>query len=161
MIPLALQLPAPSIPIRPVRLTDSEPLHATCWPNRPFTSVYNLVSHALQNAADGRGLGVVVLDDTGAPLGYGQMALWPSCAEISDLMIAQTARGQGYGTAIIQYLVQAAAQMHAQVIEIGVALTNPRALALYRRLGFVDSHTVMLNLGQGKEPVLFLRLDLP
>lgn len=161
MTPLALQSPAPSIIIRPVRLTDSEPLHAACWPSRPFAAVYNLVSRSLRNAADGRGLGVVALDETGAPQGYGQVALWPSCAEISDLMVAEAARGQGLGTAIIQHLVREAVRMHAPAVEIGVALANPRALALYRRLGFVDSHTVMLNLGLGKEPVLFLRLDLP
>ena len=45
-------------------------------------------------------------------------------------------------------------------IEIGAAMSNPRAVALYRRLGFEDSHTMMLNLGKGKEKVLFLRLVL-
>jgi ribosomal protein S18 acetylase RimI-like enzyme len=39
-------------------------------------------------------------------------------------------------------------------------MTNQRALALYRRLGFQDSYTLQLDLGEGVEPVLYLAIDL-
>jgi GNAT superfamily N-acetyltransferase len=86
--------------------------------------------------------------------------MWPTCAEISDMVVTQPYRNQGIGTAIIQSLAQVAIRMGAEELEIGAALDNPRAASLYRRLGFADSHTVMLNLETGKERVLFLRLSL-
>ncbi len=160
MKPLALQSPATAIRVRPVRLTDAEPLAARCWPYRSFAAVYNLLLRATRSAADGRGLGLVVLDGQNEVQGYGQVALWPTCAEISDLVIADVYRSQGWGTALIQHLTREAVRLHAPAVEIGAAATNPRAAALYRRLGFEDSHTVMLNLGAGQEVVQFLRLEL-
>ena len=59
--PLALQTPPTSITMRQVRATDSDRLRATCWPNRTFLTIYNLVTRAVRNTADGRGLGLVVV----------------------------------------------------------------------------------------------------
>ncbi|MDX1992624.1 MAG: GNAT family N-acetyltransferase [bacterium] len=158
---LALQPPDLRFTIRPVQLADATLIQTVCWPDRPPAAVYQLITRAIQVGRQGRGLGVVVMDSREGPLrGYGQVMLWPRCAEISDLIVAEDFRGRGFGTAIIQYLTRAAQQMEAECVEIGVALSNPGALALYRRLGFVDSHTLMLNLGEGQEPVLFLRLGL-
>lgn len=160
MKPLALQVPPSAVRVRPVRLTDAEPLAARCWPYRAFATVYNLLLRATRSASEGRGLGLVVLDEAGAVQGYGQVVLWPTCAEISDLVIAGAYQGQGWGTALIQHLTREAVRLRAPAVEIGAAASNPRAAALYRRLGFEDSHTVMLNLGSGQEVVQFLRLEL-
>ncbi len=159
-IPLALRPPDARVAMRPVRLADAELLRDQCWPERPFAAVYQLVMRARQNALQGRGVGVVALAEATGVKGYGQLTLWPGCAEISDLVVVAAYRGQGIGTAMIQYLVRAAREMHVSCLEIGAALSNTGAVALYRRLGFVDDHTVWLNLGEGKEPVLFLRLNL-
>jgi len=159
-IPLALRPPDSPLTMRPVRLSDAEPLRDHCWPERPFAAVYQLVMRARQNALQGRGVGVVVVDKVDGVMGYGQLTLWPGCGEISDLVVAPPFRRRGVGTAIVQYLARAAREMHISCIEIGAALSNPGAVALYRRLGFADDHTVWLNLGEGREPVLFLRLDL-
>jgi GNAT superfamily N-acetyltransferase len=159
--PLALQAPPGSIPMRMVRATDSDRLRATCWPNRTFLTIYNLVTRAVRNAADGRGMGLVVVGTDDIPLAYGQFTLWPTCAEISDLVVAEPLRGQGVGTALIQALVKRARTQGAKAFEIGVAMDNPRAAALYRRLGFEDSHTVMMDLERGREKILFLRLEMP
>jgi ribosomal protein S18 acetylase RimI-like enzyme len=157
--PLALQPPDPRVPMRPVRLADVENLWSNCWRQRPFAAVYNLVSRICQYARDGRGLGIVVEAD-GQIRGYGQYIVWPTCGEISDLVVAEAYRGKGLGTALIQSLTRSACQSGLDAVEIGAALGNQRATALYRRLGFEDSHSLMLNLGAGREPVLFLRLDL-
>jgi ribosomal-protein-alanine N-acetyltransferase len=146
--------------MRPVRLSDAELLRDHCWPERSFAAVYQLVLRARQNALQGRGVGVVVADGATGIKGYGQLTLWPGCAEISDLVVAAAYRGQGIGTAMIQYLARAAREMHVSCVEIGATLSNTGAVALYRRLGFEDDHTVWLNLGEGKELVLFLRLNL-
>jgi ribosomal protein S18 acetylase RimI-like enzyme len=159
-LPLALLAPDSQISVRPVRLTDVDSLHAGCWPNRSFTVVYELISRAVRSAAEGRGLGIVIPGEKNNIIGYGQVLMWPSCAEISDLVVHESCRGRGYGTAIIQTLIQKALALGADEVEIGAALDNPRAADLYRRLGFEDSHTILINLGKGAEHVLYLRVNL-
>jgi GNAT superfamily N-acetyltransferase len=159
-LPLALLAPDSHIQTRPVRLTDSDSLFADCWPERPFSAIYNLVQRAVRSLNDRRGLGIVIPGEGSTVIGYGQVLMWPSCAEISDIVVSEPYRGRGLGTVIIQTLVQQAIKLGADEAEIGAALSNPRAAALYHRLGFEDSHTVLVNLGKGKEHVLFLRLNL-
>ena len=107
----------------------------------------------------GFGLGVVAVDDEGA-YAYGQMTCWPRCGEISDLIVSEPLRDRGTGTALIGYLIEAARSMGVTCVEIGAALDNPRAAALYRRLGFRDGYTVRVTLDRGDVDVLYLRLDL-
>jgi ribosomal protein S18 acetylase RimI-like enzyme len=160
--PLALVPPDSSVHIRPVRLEDVESLHRECWPERSLASIYHLVVRATRNQQQGRGLGIVVIrEEPGRQVaGFGQLTLWTHCGEISDLVIAPLYRNQGLGTAMIQHLVRASSVMHVPCVEIGAAYSNPRALALYRRLGFQDTHIAMLDLGSGHEPVQFLRLKV-
>lgn len=140
---------------------DADWLITDCWPERPATEIHQLINRAQQNARQGRGLGAVIIDpESERPIGYGQLTLWPRTAEISDLVVSESWRGRGLGTAMIQYLVRAAREMHAPAVEIGAAYSNPGAMALYRRLGFEDSHIISLNLGDGMEDVLYLKLDL-
>ncbi|MCA0457400.1 MAG: GNAT family N-acetyltransferase [Chloroflexi bacterium] len=157
--PLALQTPPTSIAMRPVRATDTDHLRVNCWPNRSFLSIYNLITRTVRNVSERRGLGLVVVGADDAPLAYGQYTIWPTCAEISDLVVAEPLRGQGVGTALIQTLIKHAQAQRATAFEIGVAIDNPRAAALYRRLGFEDSHTVMMSLERGMEKIQFLRLE--
>jgi ribosomal protein S18 acetylase RimI-like enzyme len=161
-LPIALQPPDQAIRIRPVRISDTSALNDVCWPERSHGSVYQLILRAHRNARQGRGLGIVVVDQTDNTIlkGYGQLTLWPQCGEVSDLIIGASYRRQGLGTAIIQYLVRSAREMHVPYVEIGAATRNHGAIALYRRLGFQDDHTITLNLGEGRESVLFLRLSL-
>ena len=158
--PSAIHPPDPRVNLRPVRYADIEAIQENCWPTRPLPASRRLVLNAQHNAIQGYGLGVVALSESNEIVGYGQLTLWPSSAEISDLAVAEPYRRRGLGTAIIQYLMRAACDMHADAVDIGAALTNPGALALYRRLGFQDDHTLMLDLGSGEEPVIYLRLRL-
>jgi ribosomal protein S18 acetylase RimI-like enzyme len=155
---LAFQPPDPQVTIRPVRLGDLSSLQHNCWPQRDPDWIYHFVLRIRENARAGRGHGAVIVDDEDAVLGYGQFMLWPRCGEISDLFIAPGYRDQGLGTALIQYLVRVAHDMNAACVDIGAARSNPRALALYRRLGFRDSYTQRLNLGDGEEEVVYLRI---
>lgn len=155
---LAFQPPDPQVTIRPVRLGDIAMLQRHCWPQRDPDAVYRFILRIQDTARAGRGLGVVIVDENDVVLGYGQFVMWPRCGEISDLIVAPTHRDQGLGTALIQYLVRVAREMQADCVDIGAAQSNPRALALYRRLGFRDSYTQRLNLGEGDEEVVYLRL---
>jgi ribosomal protein S18 acetylase RimI-like enzyme len=138
-------------------LSDADRLQTSCWPDRAFQGVYRLVQRAVRHAEEQRGLGLVVAEGSEVR-GYGQFVIWPTCAEVSDVVVVEGYRGRGYGTALIQTLVRAAVRMGVEDVEIGAAFSNPRAVALYRRLGFEDSHTLLLDLDSGKERVLFLRL---
>jgi len=158
---IALQPPNPKVKIRPVRISDASTLHQVCWPERTYDEVYQLVMRAQQIAGQGRGLGIVALgeDDT-AIIAYGQLTSWPNCGELSDLVVTPAYRGRGLGTTLIQYLTRAAREMHLRCVEIGAVVSNQRALALYRRLGFEDSHTLNFRSERDKEDVVVLRLEL-
>lgn len=140
-----------------MRLMDIANLQQVCFPERMYTEVYRMVVRVQQNAVQGRGLGLVVLDDDDTLIGYGQLTLWTHCGELSDLFIVAHKRGQGIGTAVIQHLTRAARDMHIQCLEIGAVMSNTGALALYRRLGFVDSHVT--HFSKPNEEVQFLRLN--
>ena len=157
--PFALQPPDSRIHIRPARLADALLLQRRCWPERSLDSVQRLITRAQRMARNHYGIGVVVVVEEGV-IGYGQLALWPRCAEISDLVVVEAYRGRGLGTALIQYLMRAAREMQAAAVEIGAALDNVRALALYRRLGFRDERVIRLHLGGSEVAVQYLCLLL-
>jgi ribosomal protein S18 acetylase RimI-like enzyme len=160
---LALLPPNPAVRLRPVTLNDLDALLLCCWTDRSRDVARWLLTRVIRNQGTGRGAGVVLLAPQGERMiGYGQITLWPQCAEISDLFVAEPYRSQGYGTAIIQYLMQQAIHLQASCVEIGAAEHNPRALALYQRLGFVAHRTLLMNLGTDeREPVIYLRMTLP
>jgi len=130
-----------------------------CWPARPLDAILDLLARAERLAQNQRGLAVVAVRND-LTCAFGMWTLWPRTAEISDLIVASSFRDQGVGSQIILYLTEAARRLHVQILEIGVALSNPRAMALYRRLGFSDHHTINLDLGHGLETVLYLHKTL-
>jgi len=159
--PIALQTPNPAFHIRPVTATDFEALHRTCWTDRSAPVAHQLLSRVLRNQARQRGTGRVVLGEQRQIIGYGQLTLWAYCAELSDLFVVEGQRSYGYGTALIQSLVRRAAALEAPCVEIGAAQSNPRALALYERLGFQRHRSVDLKLtGSQPETVIYLRIPL-
>jgi ribosomal protein S18 acetylase RimI-like enzyme len=158
---LALRPPDPSVPIRHVTADDLNALMRACWADRTRDVGRWMLSRVTRNQKDRRGTGAVVLSDNGAIIGYGQLTLWPRCAEISDLFVEPQHRSKGYGTTIIQFLMQEAVRLRARCVEIGAAESNPRAMALYRRLGFVDHRTIRMNLGSAeREPVIYMKIQL-
>ena len=161
--PLALQHPNSTVAIRAVHLSDVSLFHECLWQDRTVEAITTFIRRVLKFQEQGRGMGIVVMDTTTLPdtiIAYGQVTQWVKCAEISDLLVHPAYRGQGFGTAMIQYLTHHSLAMKTNCVELGVAMSNQRALALYRRLGFKDSYTLQLDLGQGTEPVLYLAIDL-
>lgn len=149
-----------SITIRAVTLDDASALQSACWPNRPHDAIVEFLQRIGKLKQHRRGGGFVAERD-GVICGFGLLTLWPRTAEISDLIVAPAYRDQGIGSQIITHLTGHARRLHASIIEIGVAMSNPRALALYRRMGFYDHHTLQIDLGNGLETVLYLEKPLP
>lgn len=158
--PIALQQPDTPYRMRPVLMRDVDALRADVWAHYEDAYARKLIDRVQKYAIEGRGLGIVV-EDASRLIAYGQMTLWTTCAEISDLIVSESYRGQGIGTAMIQHLTQHARAMFMDCIEIGAMNSNVRALDLYRRMGFEDYKTFMLNVGQGVQPVTYLRLSIP
>jgi len=113
------------------------------------------VRHCLGTMEKERGYAIVA-ESEGRAMGFGLLTRWTTGGEISDLIVAENLRGQGIGTAMIAELTQAALALHMPALEIGAAHSNPRAAALYHRLGFRPDRTLMLNLGNGLEPVTYM-----
>ena len=145
--------------IRPVTARDAADLQAACWPDWSIDAITELLHRAEGLTHRRRGLGVVATNESGI-LGYGQVTLWPRTAEISDLIVTPRSRSQGIGTSLIRYLMEQARAWQLPSVEIGVALSNPRALALYQRLGFQEDRVIHLDLGKGAEPVMYLVMPL-
>jgi ribosomal protein S18 acetylase RimI-like enzyme len=145
--------------LRPVTSKDAETLQQSCWPNWSFEAVQTLLQRVEGIERRKRGIGIVAFDAEKI-LGYGQLTLWPRTAEISDLIVAPTYRSQGIGSAIINDLIGKARAWCLPQVEIGVALANPRAMALYQRLGFRQDRIINLDLGSGPEPVMYLIMPL-
>jgi ribosomal protein S18 acetylase RimI-like enzyme len=146
--------------LRPALPGDAPALRDGCMPGRTLERVDGLLRRGQKAALHRRGLGLVVELSDGRLVGFGQLTLWPSTAEISDVIVAEAWRGQGIGSALIRRLLRAAHEMAMDRAEIGVALRNDRALRLYRRLGFEYGRTIDLDLGSGPEPVMYMEMDL-
>lgn len=84
------------------------------------------------------------------PLGHGEV-LWhgcksrqvreayPNCPEINGLLVYRAdLRGHGIGTALIQAAEDRASERGFGWVGVGAGDDNPRAMALYRRLGYRD-----------------------
>ncbi len=111
--------------------------------------------------AEGRArLWGLVAEANGEIVGFGQLTRWGWRGEICNLIVRENWRGKGIGTALIRQLIEIARQLGLREVEIGGAEANPRALALYRRLGFEDERRVLLDLGEGNEPVIYLLMRL-
>lgn len=152
--------PASTALIRPTVLHDALCLQQMCWPARSLDAISEFLQRIQKLSAQRRGTSAVAEYD-GTVCGFGMLTLWPRTAEISDLIVALPYRSRGIGTQIIDYLASEAVKLNASILEIGVALTNRRALALYQRLGFQAHHSIQLELGNGPETVLYLEKQLP
>lgn len=85
---------------------------------------------ALQEAG---GSTLLVAWDGDRPVGAGQLDLRGAVPELRNLQVVESARGRGIGTAIIRAAEERVAPGR---LAVGVGLDNPRARALYERLGY-------------------------
>jgi ribosomal protein S18 acetylase RimI-like enzyme len=147
---------ASNLTFRQALPADAEALRRACWPDWPQHVADELLERASARSTQGRGYAVVACEH-GVVRGYGQVTIWGDSGEIADLIVDARHRGRGIGTAIIRHLTGSVRKWGLSVVEIGVAASNPRALALYQRLGFRADRTLLISLGNGPEPVIYLR----
>lgn len=121
--------------IRPLTLSDVPDLQRNCFPQDPPESVTDYVKRALRFVERGKAAHLVAESD-GQAIANAQLICWRSRAEIGSLVVAESLRGRGIGTALIEALSDAAAELGAEQIEIGAEKSDQRVLCLYQRLGF-------------------------
>jgi GNAT superfamily N-acetyltransferase len=70
---------------------------------------------------------------------YPQAAPFADCPEFCDFYVVANRRSQGIGTQLLGRALQLARERGASQVTLCVDTDNPRARALYERLGFVES----------------------
>ncbi|TAM92087.1 MAG: GNAT family N-acetyltransferase, partial [Jatrophihabitans sp.] len=84
-------------------------------------------------------------------------AAYPHLPQLAYLQVEPAAQGHGVGTALIGYGEQVARERGAAAVAIGVTRDDPRARALYERLGYrptgvIDSYSYRAALPDGTTP---------
>jgi RimJ/RimL family protein N-acetyltransferase len=77
----------------------------------------------------------IVTDRSARPIGRLYLDGAPAEWRLVDILLASSAQGQGLGTRLIEWIQHEAG---GTPVRLHVALNNPRAHALYLRLGFTD-----------------------
>lgn len=141
--------------VRQMRETDLEPLAEACVVPGDEERFGARWRRALRHARAGRGLPLIALHGQ-APVGHGQLLLYPSSAEIADVGVAPAWRRRGVATRLVEALLAAADYAGLPRVELGVEAANVEALALYEQLGFRPCRQVLLP-GQPQSAVILER----
>jgi ribosomal protein S18 acetylase RimI-like enzyme len=136
---------------------DAKALQEALWPDSTHWTIEAMLRH-IKNQ-NGRGHSAIALLH-GHIVGYGQVMRWIGAAEISELVVVPLHRGKGIGTALIDHLCWVAAGWGERTVEIGAREANVLALNLYERLGFQRQRVIFADVGQGREPIVYLRKPL-
>jgi [ribosomal protein S18]-alanine N-acetyltransferase len=79
----------------------------------------------------------VILEGAGSTLGYAVMSIAADEAHLLNLCIDPARQGQGLGALLLDHVTASAHAQGATVIYLEVRPSNGRAVALYRRAGFL------------------------
>jgi RimJ/RimL family protein N-acetyltransferase len=90
-------------------------------------------ARAMWAAQEAGGSTLLVAWDGDRPVGSGQLDLHGDVPELRNLRVDEAERGRGIGTAIVR---AAEERVGSGRLTVRVALDNPRARALYERLGY-------------------------
>jgi GNAT superfamily N-acetyltransferase len=98
------------------------------------------VSHSLDRVESGEVEYLVVRAPSGYPIAKGEIdyAIKPGTGTLSQLVTAEALRGLGIGAHLIAVAETRMHKRGVRVAELGVEDDNPRARALYERLGYSE-----------------------
>lgn len=124
-----------SVVYRRMTLADVEQVHAL--EESTFAQPWSLQSFIdeMERNACAR---YIVAEEAGTVLGYAGAWLIIDEGHITNVAVAQSVRGKGVGTALMEALMQYAANMGVQYMTLEVRKTNLIAQKLYRRMGFME-----------------------
>jgi len=114
-----------------------------------------------------QGDGFYLVDwERGAPRGHAHLALG-EIPEIQDLEVLEAYRGRGVGTSLVEAAEAWCAMTRRTHVAVTVSENNPRARALYERLGYVATGdpprrvrgTIVLRTGPIEVDDVLVRLE--
>jgi GNAT superfamily N-acetyltransferase len=150
---------------RPARAEDDDAIVemslSLYGPNPPYGAVTEpqiRTTLAMFRAEPVRGR-ALILEDEGAAVGYAFLvSFWSNelggeVCTVDELYVAASLRSRGYATALMRSIVIGPPLWPRRpvALELEVSPLNPRALALYERLGFASRHNATLRLRIAKD----------
>jgi ribosomal-protein-alanine N-acetyltransferase len=81
---------------------------------------------------------LVAEDETGKIIGFCGIWLVIDAAQITNVAVIESVRGQGIGEALMREALRVAKEANMDVMSLEVRVTNTVAQNLYRKLGFQD-----------------------
>lgn len=81
---------------------------------------------------------LVAEDDKGEIIGFCGIWLVIDAAQITNVAVVQSVRGQGIGETLMREAMRVAKEANMDVMSLEVRVTNTVAQNLYRKLGFQD-----------------------
>ena len=134
-------------------ITDAEACLRWAGPRLSFPFLASDLP-ALLAIPGGNEFGYCLVDESGAPCGFGQhWVLQPDAVHIGRIIVAPAARGQGLGRVLCQQLISTAlAETSATVVTLRVYRDNLAAARLYSSLGFSEVAD------QSSNDVLFMKM---
>jgi len=100
-----------------------------------------------------------VADCSGGLAGFVCLSVLFEVSQILDIAVASNQRGRGIGLALMEFAIDQARGMGADVLELEVRATNTAAIALYERLGFIRSGC-RSKYYEGKDDAVLMALKL-
>ncbi|BBI31830.1 ribosomal protein S18-alanine N-acetyltransferase [Cohnella abietis] len=102
----------------------------------------------------------MIMELEGTILGYGGMWLIIDEAHITNIALREQYRGVGNGKKLLQEMMKTAYFLGARRMTLEVRVTNERAQALYRKLGFYPSGVRPAYYSDNLEDALIMWADL-
>ncbi|MCP4424251.1 MAG: GNAT family N-acetyltransferase [Chloroflexi bacterium] len=160
-MPADLFKPPPNAPddlgFRLAHPDDFQLLRDACYPEKSLIQFRSQFDHLLDWQENGRCYWLIGINKINQIIASGQLVLYPHGAELANLSVVPTRRGEGIGAALVEALTAVARHLNLSSLEIGVEINNRRALALYQRLGFAEDRRVRIP---DAEPAIILHKDL-
>ena len=120
------------LPLAPCHLPGCAALERLCFPEEPWSET------ALGMLCRPGALGVVAVDEDGAPLAYAGMTYAADEGSVTNVAVHPDHRRRGLGRTVVAGLLDAARERKLSFVYLEVRPSNAPALALYRALGFED-----------------------
>ena len=105
-------------------------LEKQCFPQEPWS--YRMLADSFENE---NCIGVLC-DEDGEVAGYGGLSMGYDTADIDNIAVAESYRGNGFGGAVLEELVSAARERGAVKVFLEVRVSNYAAMSLYLKHGF-------------------------
>ena len=144
-MPLTPKRPIVDISFRLAAAADADMIYEKLYQKQADTQFLEWFARALSRQDKGRGYYLIATQPSGMIVGQAQLIMHGQRAEIADVIVTADFQNRGIGTAMLDILEQVASERQWRPIEIAVRTENKRAMALYKRLGYVYYRDIPLT----------------